>query len=154
VASGFDKFSRGGHHALTCEDVFEICSSGFRNFKTGAICEQRQGQPRTPTVIDPSTGLKKAGTRAVLRKHSRNGLFPPEGPFPFSVRFTGKTGELFQKHPGDQQMLGMTELTQSLRPGHGALLELEQRRAGSRGRIEITVEFHTWNSTNKAYQPA
>ncbi|ADU36989.1 DNA ligase D [Variovorax paradoxus] len=64
---------------------------------------------------------------------------------------TGVTGQLFfQKHGEKIGIPGITELPESLWPGHAALLEIGNAKALSGAAQMNVIEFHTWNSTAKA----
>ncbi|MDP9991495.1 bifunctional non-homologous end joining protein LigD [Variovorax boronicumulans] len=64
---------------------------------------------------------------------------------------TGVTGQLFfQKHGEKIGIPGITELPESLWPGHAALLEIGNAKALAGAAQMNVIEFHTWNSTAKA----
>jgi bifunctional non-homologous end joining protein LigD len=63
---------------------------------------------------------------------------------------TGVTGQLFfQKHGEKIGIPGITELPESLWPGHAALLEIGNAKALAGAAQMNVIEFHTWNSTAK-----
>jgi bifunctional non-homologous end joining protein LigD len=63
----------------------------------------------------------------------------------------GVTGELFfQKHGEKIGIPGITELPESLWPGHTSLLEVGNAKALVGAAQMNVIEFHTWNSTAKA----
>jgi bifunctional non-homologous end joining protein LigD len=64
---------------------------------------------------------------------------------------TGVTGELFfQKHGEKIGIPGITELPETLWPGHTSLLEVGNAKALVGAAQMNVIEFHTWNSTAKA----
>lgn len=63
----------------------------------------------------------------------------------------GVTGELFfQKHGEKIGIPGITELPETLWPGHTSLLEVGNAKALIGAAQMNVIEFHTWNSTAKA----
>jgi bifunctional non-homologous end joining protein LigD len=63
----------------------------------------------------------------------------------------GVTGELFfQKHAEKTSIPGITELPESLWPGHASALEVGSAKALAGAAQMNVIEFHTWNSTAKA----
>ncbi|MDM0009460.1 DNA ligase D [Variovorax sp. J22G73] len=63
----------------------------------------------------------------------------------------GVTGELFfQKHGEKIGIPGITELKETLWPGHTSLLEVGNGKALVGAAQMNVIEFHTWNSTAKA----
>ncbi|MEO5737797.1 MAG: DNA ligase D, partial [Variovorax sp.] len=64
---------------------------------------------------------------------------------------TGVTGELFfQKHGEKIGIAGITELPESLWPGHASLLEVSNPKALAGAAQMNVIEFHTWNAMVKA----
>jgi bifunctional non-homologous end joining protein LigD len=63
----------------------------------------------------------------------------------------GVTGQLFfQKHGEKIGIPGITELPETLRPGHASLLEVANPKALAGAAQMNVIEFHTWNSLAKA----
>ena len=101
-------------------------------------------------VIDPSTGLTKL---ALVRWYESiaERILPHLNGRPVSlVRAPeGITKELFfQKHP-ETKMPGLRVFDANLWPGHAALLGIDTTEALLSAAQMNTVEFHTWNSTER-----
>ena len=103
-------------------------------------------------VIDPATGLTKL---ALVRYYESvaDFIIPHLKGRPCSlVRGpTGVAGHLFfQKHSERTAIPGLADMDPGLWPGHAALLEVSTSEALSGAAQMNVIEFHTWNSTDKA----
>ncbi len=103
-------------------------------------------------VIDATTGLTKL---ALVRYYESvtDFILPHLKGRPCSlVRGpTGVAGPLFfQKHSERTAIPGLKDMDPALWPGHAALLEVSTPQALAGAAQMNVIEFHTWNSTDKA----
>lgn len=103
-------------------------------------------------VIDASTGVTKLDLVRYYESVAEFILPHLKGRPCSLVRGpSGVTGELFfQKHGEKIGIPGITELPESLWPGHTSLLEVGNAKALVGAAQMNVIEFHTWNSTAKA----
>ncbi|MDM0010604.1 DNA ligase D [Variovorax sp. J22G73] len=103
-------------------------------------------------VIDASTGVTKLDLVRYYESVAEFILPHLKGRPCSLVRGpTGVTGELFfQKHGEKIGIPGITELPETLWPGHTSLLEVGNAKALVGAAQMNVIEFHTWNSTAKA----
>jgi len=102
-------------------------------------------------VIDASTGLTKLDLVRYYESVADFILPHLEGRPCSLVRApTGVAGEIFfQKHGERTAIPGLKDMDPALWPGHDALLEVGTAQALVGAAQMNTVEFHTWNSTEK-----
>ena len=103
-------------------------------------------------VIDSTTGLTKL---ALVRYYESvaDFIIPHLKGRPCAlVRGpTGVAGQLFfQKHSERTAIPGLKDMDPALWPGHAALLEVSTSQALAGAAQMNVIEFHTWNSTDKA----
>jgi len=103
-------------------------------------------------IIDSSTGLTKL---ALVRYYESvaDFIIPHLKGRPCAlVRGpTGVAGQLFfQKHSERTAIPGLKDMDPALWPGHAALLEVSTPQALAGAAQMNVIEFHTWNSTDKA----
>ncbi|MFP3646428.1 DNA ligase D [Paraburkholderia sp. SIMBA_054] len=100
-------------------------------------------------IVDPSTGLKKAD---VVRYFDAvaDYLLPyvKDRPLMIVRAPDGINGEMFyQKHAEGQRLKAVTQLPESMHPGHAPLLVANTREALLELAQLNTIEIHAWNAT-------
>lgn len=103
-------------------------------------------------VIDATTGLKKLDLVRYYESMAEFILPHLKGRPCALVRGpTGVAGQLFfQKHSERTAIPGLKDMDAALWPGHDALLEVATAHALASAAQMNVIEFHTWNSTDKA----